>query len=162
MLQLDAYVIRLTKLHRGKTNHKLYRSQATQSWLSNPKVNISQSSKPKPVQVPAHLLRGPHSYRTLPLVSQHGCRKGQYHPLIALLQIPHFSHQNKRLSKGKKGIKKKVVDPFSRKGTLVGRLSLLVCYNSVYLDWYDIKAPSIFETRNVGKTIVNRSTGLSA
>ncbi|KAF9498421.1 putative S-phase-specific ribosomal protein cyc07 [Pleurotus eryngii] len=48
----------------------------------------------------------------------------------------------KRLSKGKKGIKKKVVDPFSRK------------------DWFDIKAPSIFEQRNVGKTLTNRSQGL--
>lgn len=30
------------------------------------------------------------------------------------------------------------------------------------IDWYDIKAPSIFEVKNVGKTLVNRSQGLSA
>jgi len=35
--------------------------------------------------------------------------------------------------------KKKVVDPFSRK------------------DWYDVKAPSVFNERNVGKTLVNRT-----
>jgi len=50
--------------------------------------------------------------------------------------------KNKRLSKGKKGLKKKVVDPFTRK------------------EWYDIKAPSIFDVRNVGKTLCNKSQGL--
>ncbi|CAI7263566.1 BBT_collapsed_G0040380.mRNA.1.CDS.1 [Saccharomyces cerevisiae] len=50
--------------------------------------------------------------------------------------------KNKRLSRGKKGLKKKVVDPFTRK------------------EWFDIKAPSTFENRNVGKTLVNKSTGL--
>jgi len=29
-----------------------------------------------------------------------------------------------------------------------------------FTEWYDIKAPSIFEVRNVGKTLVNRSQGL--
>lgn len=50
--------------------------------------------------------------------------------------------KNKRLSKGKKGLKKKVVDPFTRK------------------EWFDVKAPSTFENRNVGKTLINKSTGL--
>eukprot|EP01136_Pigoraptor_vietnamica_P003633 Opistho-1_new@33104 len=50
--------------------------------------------------------------------------------------------KNKRLAKGgKKGQKKKIADPFSRK------------------DWYDVKAPSMFTTRQVGKTIVTRTTG---
>lgn len=31
-----------------------------------------------------------------------------------------------------------------------------------HLDWYDIKAPSIFDTRNAGKTFTNRSAGMSA
>ncbi|KAM7256191.1 hypothetical protein ACFE04_011932 [Oxalis oulophora] len=49
--------------------------------------------------------------------------------------------KNKRISKGKKGGKKKAADPFSKK------------------DWYDIKAPSVFTTRNVGKTLVTRTQG---
>lgn len=50
--------------------------------------------------------------------------------------------KNKRLSKGKKGVKKRAVDPFTRK------------------EFYDIKAPSYFEVRNVGKTLVNKTQGL--
>jgi len=42
---------------------------------------------------------------------------------------------------GKKGSKKKVIDPFTRK------------------EWYDIKAPSMFKVRQVGKTLVNRTAG---
>jgi small subunit ribosomal protein S3Ae len=42
---------------------------------------------------------------------------------------------------GKKGTKKKIVNPFSRK------------------DWYDVKAPAQFKTRQIGKTPVTRTTG---
>jgi small subunit ribosomal protein S3Ae len=50
--------------------------------------------------------------------------------------------KNKRLTKGgKKGGKKKAGDPFLRK------------------EWYDIKAPSMFNVRSCGKTLVSKTQG---
>jgi small subunit ribosomal protein S3Ae len=49
--------------------------------------------------------------------------------------------KNKRLTKGKKGGKKKVTDPFLKK------------------EQYVIRAPSMFATRNAGKTIITRTQG---
>jgi len=49
--------------------------------------------------------------------------------------------KNKKLGKGRKGGKKKVVDPFTRK------------------EWYDIKVPAIFQNRLCGKTPVTKTIG---
>ena len=50
--------------------------------------------------------------------------------------------KNKHLTKGsKKGAKNKVVDPFSK------------------TDWYDGKAPAMFNIRNIRKTLVMRTQG---
>jgi small subunit ribosomal protein S3Ae len=49
--------------------------------------------------------------------------------------------KNKKLNKGKGKGKKKVVDPFLRK------------------EWYDIRAPSYFRKRSVGKTLITKTIG---
>ena len=46
--------------------------------------------------------------------------------------------------KGKKGGRKKVIEPMTRK------------------DWYDVQVPATFAVRKIGKTLVNRTAGLSA
>ena len=47
------------------------------------------------------------------------------------------------MKRGKKRAKKEVVDPVSKK------------------DWYDVKAPAMFNIRNIGKTLVTRTQGTS-
>jgi len=49
--------------------------------------------------------------------------------------------KNKKPGKSKKGGKRKIIDPFSKK------------------EWYDVKAPAPFAIRQVGKTIVSRTQG---
>jgi len=49
--------------------------------------------------------------------------------------------KNKKLGKKKKGGSRKLADPFSKK------------------EWYDVKAPSAFPNRNVGKTVVTKTAG---
>jgi small subunit ribosomal protein S3Ae len=49
--------------------------------------------------------------------------------------------KNKRLSKGKKGGKKKIIDPLSRK------------------EWFDFKAPPPFESLSFGKTLITKTQG---
>ena len=51
--------------------------------------------------------------------------------------------KNKKLSKKGKGLKKKVIDPLSRK------------------EWFDLKAPVPFQSGSFGKTLVNKSAGQS-
>jgi len=49
--------------------------------------------------------------------------------------------KNKRISKGKKGGKKKNADVYAKK------------------DWYDVKAPCMFTSRHAGKTLITRTQG---
>jgi len=49
--------------------------------------------------------------------------------------------KNKKLGKKRKGGNRKIVDPFSKK------------------EWYDVKAPSVFPIRDIGKTVVTKTMG---
>ena len=71
--------------------------------------------------------------------------------------------KNKRLSKGKKGLKKKAQDPFQRKDWYdikVSESPSTGSYQSNEADSIDLQAPSTFNIRSVGKTLVNRTTGM--
>ena len=63
------------------------------------------------------------------------------HPIPLTHPPPQLTGKNQKSSKGRKGGKKKITDPFLKK------------------EWYDIKAPGYFKTRKVGKTLITRTTG---
>ncbi|MCD7452958.1 hypothetical protein HAX54_018927 [Datura stramonium] len=70
-----------------------------------------------------------------------------HHPSPKPQQLLTFPSQHLAVSENKEriskeeGRKKKAADPYIKK------------------DWYDIKAPSVFEIKNVGKTLVTRTQG---
>lgn len=57
------------------------------------------------------------------------------------LCVPFTLGKNKRLTKSKKGGKKKATDPFLKK------------------EWYSVKAPNMFKERVCGKTLITRTQG---
>ena len=64
--------------------------------------------------------------------------------------------KNKRLTKGKKGGKKKIVDPFTKKEWYKVSVTIFGFKNQTS---FQIKAPSVFKNRLVGQTLVTRSAG---
>ncbi|KAJ6775271.1 hypothetical protein OIU79_018447 [Salix purpurea] len=85
------------------------------------------------------------SFGFLPLKWEFGdgeeCGRQQSNPNTACCSLNMAVGKNKRISKGKKGGKKKAADPFSKK------------------DWYVVKAPSGFTVKDVGRTLVTRTQG---
>ena len=66
------------------------------------------------------------------------------------------------LVQGQEGYQEKGRRPLLAQGCVLDVLGGAERGLMLEIDWYDIKAPSFFETRTVGKTLVNRSQGLSA
>jgi small subunit ribosomal protein S3Ae len=58
-----------------------------------------------------------------------------------IIQLLQSQGKNKRLTKSKKGSRKKAIDPFLKK------------------EWYNLVAPSIFAEKNCGKTLIAKTQG---
>lgn len=95
------------------------------------------------------------------LILKHGCRKGAYQNNIPQTLGPTLpSCRTSDCPRVRRVSKRRSSTPsLARVCVYLSLLTALI--SMVSLDWYDIKAPSIFEVKNVGKTLVNRSQGLS-
>ena len=119
-----------------------------------------EPSKHKPVQVPAHSSRSPPLPHSLDspwplercLSCQYTARTYAYRKFVCRISV---SRRVRRVSRRRSST------PSPARVSLVLLFLLFPVLNHRSSDWYDIKAPSIFEVKNVGKTLVNRSQGLS-
>ena len=96
------------------------------------------------------------------LILNHGCRKGAYQssmPWTWKVTPPCHGRTND-CPRVRRVSRKRSLTP-SPARVCIHFILLAALLSMDFSDWYDIKAPSIFEVKNVGKTLVNRSQGLS-
>jgi hypothetical protein len=95
------------------------------------------------------------------LILNHGRRKGAYQNNIPQTLDPTFPSCRTSDCPRVRRVSKRRSSTLSLARVCVYFTLLAALISTDSLDWYDIKAPSIFEVKNVGKTLANRSQGLS-
>jgi hypothetical protein len=95
------------------------------------------------------------------LILNHGRRKGAYQSNMHGHWIRHsYYGRTNDCPRVRRVSRRRSLTPSLARVCVHSPLSTALILGD-FSDWYDIKAPSIFEVKNVGKTLVNRSQGLS-